>query len=598
MRLQSGFEPSDALTINVNLSYNKAKSDGGPQDLSIWDMRPDLNYQGNYADWLSDLLQAAGQPRLEIFNDPRVVLDDYTMPDWCFIDDADPDWDQLCEQYNNSEFTQLDVDVRMAAQRSFDADVDHRHLAVRERIRSRIRSCSASLRAPGGVESDVLYQELQVNATLGQDRVNLVGGLTYFHEEGSSPDQASRTVIGTSVFPATPGTPPNAWAGLRSTNIGSTQPESDSYGLFLNAGISVTEKFRITPGVRWAYDQQDITQIAYRSDNFIPFVGDSTTIHATDDWNEVDWRLTFDRTLGENHMIYVTASKAYRAGAYTLPGGIPQNRTGGQIDATLAVTPPFTPPENVRNNEIGLRTEWLDNRLRLNWTYFDMAYTDRQGARAQLDPTQPAGFFIVVVNTGDVDVWGTEFEGQFAVNDSVTLDFSAGNVNTRLHDICQNNGDYFFPGPVEDSYSVGSRWLKPLSSGSSLTFSLSYAHTGEQQTHPGGTLDPACPVTAQYFLDSRYVNDDYGLWNARVRYDNSNGRWTGSLYVNNLTDEVYANNSSRAGGGFWDSGNRDLGCPGACIAVPERSVVQQVRGRPREYGVTFQYNFGGLGAGR
>jgi hypothetical protein len=130
-------------------------------------------------------------------------------------------------------------------------------------------------------------------------------------------------------------------------------------------------------------------------------------------------------------------------------------------------------------------------------------------------------------------------------------------------------------------------------SGNSLTFSLNYAHTGEQRSHPGGTLNPACPVTARYFLDSRYVNDDYGLWNARVRYDSGNGG--GRVVVREQPhDEVYVNNSNRAVADFWDSGNRDLGCPGACIAVPKRSVVQQVRGR----GVTFQYNFGPGGAAR
>jgi iron complex outermembrane receptor protein len=593
-RLQLQLLPNDNVTVNFNLSYNEAESDGGAQDVTLWDMLPDQNYQGNYADWVSDFLEAAGQPRLDVYNDPRVILDDYTMPDWCFLDDADPDWDAMCEQYNNSEFTQFDATVewQINERLTLTSITGVSHFESEGITDSQLLGFSW---APSGTDSDVLYQELQLNTTLGaNERVDLVGGLTYFHEEGASPVDASLSVIGTSVFPATPGTPPNAWSGLRSQNIGTTMPEADSYGLFVNATINVTDRFRVTPGVRWAYDEQFIEQIAYRSDNFIPFVGDSTQFHTSEDWDQVDWRLTLDHDLGENHMIYLTASEAYRAGAYS-PPPIPQNRTGEEITAALEAVPPFTPPETVENAEIGVRTEWLDGRLRLNLTYFDMLYTDRQGARAVTDTTQQVGFRIVVVNTGDVDVSGLELEGQFGVTENFLLDFAAGNIDTKVHDVCANNGDFFYPGPVEDSYALGGRFDVPMSRGSNLTFSLNYSYTGDQETHSGGTMDPSCLPSAQFFFDSRYTNPGYGLWNGRVRYGSPTGRWTASLFVNNITDEVYSNNASRAGGGFWDSGNRDH--PSG-VAVPPRSVVGEVRGRPQEYGVSFEYNFGESGASR
>lgn len=592
-RVQLQFLPSDNVSVNVNLSYNDLESDGGAQDLAVWDMLPDLNYQGNYADWVSDFLEAAGQPRLDVYNDPRVVLDDYTMPDWCFIDDGDPDWDPACEQYNNSKYEQFDTTVEwqlgerwtmmsITGLSSFESE------AVND---AQLLGFSW---APGGVESDLFYQELQFNGTLRDGGIDLVAGLTYFHEEGSEPDNASLSVIGTSAFPANPGTPPNSWSGLRSTNSVTTEPEADSYGIFFNATVDLTERLSVTPGVRWAFDTKDITQTEYASDNFVPAPGTtSTTIFATEDWDELDWRLTLDYDIGDNHMVYATASKAYRAGAYSLPGGIRDNIPGDQQTATLAVSPPFTPPENVRNNELGFRTEWVDGRVRFNATYFDMVYTDRQSAVAVLDPTAPAGFVIQVQNLGDVDIWGVELEGQFAVTDDFTLDFSSGYVNTRLYDVCANNGDFLFPGPVEESYTLGGRWSKLLSSGSDLTFSLNYAWVGDQNTHPGGTATPCPSPVTTWFFDSRYVNEDYGLLNGRIRFTSGDGRWTGTLYGNNLTDEVYSNMASRAGGGWWDSGNPNAG---GGIAAPLRSVVQHVRGRPREYGVTFQYNFGGAAA--
>jgi len=65
------------------------------------------------------------------------------------------------------------------------------------------------------------------------------------------------------------------------------------------------------------------------------------------------------------------------------------------------------------------------------------------------------------------------------------------------------------------------------------------------------------------------------------------------VFGNNLTDEVYGNFASRFGGAFWDTPT-GLGP----IAGPQRSALGVTRGRPRELGITFQYNFGASAAAR
>jgi iron complex outermembrane receptor protein len=259
----------------------------------------------------------------------------------------------------------------------------------------------------------------------------------------------------------------------------------------------------------------------------------------------------------------------------------------------LAISPPFIPPESVENREIGWRSEWADGRVRFNLTYFDMDYSDRQAPVQQLDATTPTGFVIVLVDSGDVFLDGFELDGQIAATENFAIDFSAGIVDSSLADVCANNGDFLFPGPVEESYTIGGRWAQSLNSGADLTYSLNYAWVGEQETHPGGTATPCFnaatglpnPVPG-WFFDSRYTLPDYGLWNGRVRYTSSDGKWGLTLFGNNLTDEVYANYATRFGGGFWDGVNM------AGVGAPLRSALGDTRGRPREYGVTFQYNFG------
>ena len=73
----------------------------------------------------------------------------------------------------------------------------------------------------------------------------------------------------------------------------------------------------------------------------------------------------------------------------------------------------------------------------------------------------------------------------------------------------------------------------------------------------------------------------------RISLTSDDGQWTVSLFGNNLTDENYANYASRFGGGFWEASPVALG-----PRAPDRSALGRTMGRPREYGVQFQWNFG------
>jgi iron complex outermembrane receptor protein len=109
--------------------------------------------------------------------------------------------------------------------------------------------------------------------------------------------------------------------------------------------------------------------------------------------------------------------------------------------------------------------------------------------------------------------------------------------------------------------------------GSEITLNANYAYVGKQATHPSeGT-------------DSSYTLPSYGLVNARAQLKLENLPITVTAFANNLFDKVYATYAQRFGGGFWDSPS------GAGLAAPPRSALSVVRGRPREVGVSLQYDF-------
>ncbi|MGB7215634.1 MAG: TonB-dependent receptor, partial [Gammaproteobacteria bacterium] len=584
LRLQLAWEPSDKVTARFGVLHTDSESEGSPTDMVRFNMEPAcpfdaanpyICWEGNYADWMSDFLEQFGQERLR-HDDPRLLLDDFTMPDFCFLDGPDPDWDDLCRQWNKNDYLQVDANITWRigdrvtmisttgiSEFSSDGVSDWQLLGMEHRREQ--------------VESEVFYQEFQFNLDLLDGGLSFVTGLNYFREDSESPRNALLTAYGSSTFnPITGGNPNgNQWGcpgtdpfcaepRLRVSGDNETRQTAEAYGVFANATWHATDRLNVTLGLRFSHDSKDFTSTEYASDLFIPEDGVSTTVRGDDSWTEVDRRATIDYRITDDVMAYVTHSKAFRAGSFTAPAAQCVEQV---TPCPYHVRPPAAaiPPERLINNEAGIRTEWLDGRLRFNATYFDMDFTNRQGASAVPDDAAPTGFVIQLVNQGDVDLDGMELEASFALTERLMLDASAGWVDYRMHDPCVNNGFFLFPPPVDRSVTWGGRYNVPIAGGGSLSIGLSYSRIGPQETHSGGMTEEQaaalnCPsATPTWFRDSRYRLDGYALLNAVVRYTSRDGRWTASLYGNNLTDEIYANNAQSFGRGYWTAGGPTIG---------------------------------------
>jgi iron complex outermembrane receptor protein len=613
-RLQLGWTPREDVKVNFGVLHTDSWSDGSATDMIQFNMDPvcplDPSVQtycleGNYADWVSDFLEQSGQPRLSN-NDPRLIRDDFSMPDWCFLDGPDPDWDDMCRQWNTARYSQFDMNIAWELSDSMSLLSTTGISRFRSNGVSDWQLMGMEFR-PSAVESDVFYQEFQLNTDLLDGRVNLVTGFNYFKEESGTPREAVYQAIGSSVFNATTGgsafgnlwgcagsgtTPPLCSSGerrLRVTGDGESEQEATAYALFANASVVLTEALNLTLGLRQSWDQKDMTSILYASDNFTPQRGNFTSVSDDDRWRATDWRVTLDYHLTEDIMLYGTASKAFRSGTFTVPAALNPTAT-----TPYSVRPPLAavPPESLRNNEIGIRSEWLDGRLRINATYYEMDFTNRQGASAVVDATAPTGFMIQLINQGDVELWGSEIEAMLAVTERLTLEAATGRTDYEMADVCTNNGRYLFPPPMDKSYTLSARYLFDTQAGN-YTFTLSQAHSGPMQTHAGGFTPEeqaryGCSAFAASFIDSRYEVPSYDLVNASIRFQAASGKWSAMLYANNLTDETYANNAQSFGRGYWTQGG-PAGIAG--LSAPARSAVADYRGRPREYGLTLQYNF-------
>lgn len=581
-RIVGKWTPSPDFRVSAGFLYSDSKANGTPMVFREFDMRPGIEgvIQGNYADWLNDAFKLAGQPPLAAYNDSRIVRGKYQATDICLIDDFNPDYDAACNQFNNNKYTQADLSIGADLSDAVSlssitgyAELRHRGIADFQVLGTEVRR--------DDVNSNVIYHETQLNAKLLHGAIDLVTGVNYFNEDADAPNFVV-TRRGTSVFPSNPGTPPNADAGLFRTADTYVKQESNSWGLFGSATWHITDKLNLTGGLRQAWDRKDYMQTRYPATDFTPAPGtSSTTVRSGKTFKALDYRATADYHFDRDVMAYATISKAYKAGAfsYTIASFTPANQATGAAQSAGIVP---IPNEKVINYEIGARLTLFNRRLRINPTLFTMNYTNRQAAvqvtcgtgtlvNTPPGPQCPVGFLIQVQNQGDVRLNGFEIDGQLAITRNLSFDASGGVTDPKLKNAPAGTVN-LFPDVPSPTFNVGASWTLHPAFGR-VVLNSNYAFTGKQATHPSqGT-------------DSSYTLPAYGLLNARLQVQPSGLPLTVTAFVNNLLDNSYATYAQRFGGGFWDSG------AGTGLAAPLRSALADVRGRPREIGLTIQFDF-------
>lgn len=578
------WEPSSAFHATLGLLYSDSKANGTPLVFREFDMRPGIEgvLQGNFGDWINDSFKRAGQPPLAAYNDPRIVRDSrFKAPDLCLIDDFDPDYDAVCNQYNNNKYKQADLtasydisDAVTLNSVSGYAELKHRGFSDYQVLGAEIRN--------DDVDSTVFYQEAQINSKLFGGAVDLIVGGNYFYEKAVAPNYVINR-RGTSVYPNNPGNPANADAGLfRLTDV-ITRQISDSYGVFGSATWHITDALNLTGGLRQAWDKKDYQQTRFPANDFTPAPGTtSTSVASGKTFKALDYRATLDYHFTDDIMAYATLSKAYKAGqySYTIVSYTPANNATGP-NQSAAIQP--IPNEKVVNYEIGARMTLFDRRLRINPTLFRMDYTNRQaavqvtcgtGSLAAIQPGPPqcpVGFLIQVQNQGDVVLEGFEVDVQIAAADNLVFDASGGITTPKLKNAPAGTVN-LYPDVPSPTFNLGTTYTLEAGFGRT-TFNLNYAYVGKQATHPTeGT-------------DSSYTLPAYGLMNARIQFVPERLPVTIAVFANNLLDNTYSSYAQRFGGGYWDAAS------GTGPAAPPRSALAEVRGRPREIGVTMQYNF-------
>ena len=228
-------------------------------------------------------------------------------------------------------------------------------------------------------------------------------------------------------------------------------------------------------------------------------------------------------------------------------------------------------PEVIDTNEVGLRSDWLDGRLRFNATYFDSTWNNMRVTLLPFDAQGNSQPFPYQSGEGAGTASGFEFEVTYVPTDRLVLNLGLGLIDTNYIQagfFDGTNGNY--PGApfayaADTSGTLGVQYDIPLGNGGHIMLIGNYGYMGEY------ARDAAYQRTLLNADGTPKLEPAYGILNSRLVYEPADRNFSVEVWGKNLTDEQYVN------GGFdtHDIWGYDF------------SIV----GRSREVGVSLGFTF-------
>ncbi|MEM8661700.1 MAG: TonB-dependent receptor, partial [Pseudomonadota bacterium] len=289
-----------------------------------------------------------------------------------------------------------------------------------------------------------------------------------------------------------------------------SEQNTTSRAVFLKGDYELTDKWTLTLGGRYTEDEKESKQFGAVNTITPPF-----TDHPEEKWEEFTPRAGVRYAVNDDMMYYFTYSKGFRAGGFN-------GRVASVVEAREAYD-----PETVDSYELGIKSEWMDNRLRFNGNIFYMEYDDKQ-EELQLPDDGDTGQKTVVENAASATIQGVELEVQAFLGEGLSLRGNLGYLDTEYDDFSyvDINGDTIDLSGLE--FRRAPDW----------TGSLDMTYQWEMI---GGIawVRGAYRYLGEHFVNvtnsPELENDAQNLFDASVNF--SYDAFTFSLFGRNLTDE-------------------------------------------------------------
>lgn len=374
------------------------------------------------------------------------------------------------------------------------------------------------------------------------ERVDYVLGLYYFEDEGVY-DRAA-------VFSA-----PLAGAGTQYY-----ENSTDSIAAFTQATWRpdvLEDRLSLTAGIRYTEETKDI--FYDYSQVVTPFgVTPARSVTREEDFSNVSGNITAAYQFTDDLNGFLRFATGYRSGGFN----------GEVFDNAYD-------EETMEQWELGLKSDWWDNRLRINGSLYTYVYEDVQVSQIKTEGGQATS---VISNAGEADRWGGELEIQVAPAEDLVLGLAYSYVNgdfEKFPELCGTGGTC-----IETASSARRGFPdNQINASADYVFARTsfgdirgYVQVNWQDEWYESALWTA-NVGGQPVIYDHAVMDERTLVDARLSLESikvGNGTMSVALWGRNLTDDDYPTFGINFGG---------LG------------LTTEEYGPPRTYGLDITYEY-------
>ncbi len=307
--------------------------------------------------------------------------------------------------------------------------------------------------------------------------------------------------------------------------------ENSAWALFAQSDYKVSDAVTVTGGIRYTYDEKSLTVGEQNVNGFALVTGDAS-IQSYDDISvddgQISWDLQGNYVLNDNSTLFMRLSSGFRA--QTIQGR----------DVAFEGAPSVAAPETITSTEFGIKSDLLENSLRLNAAIYYYEIDDMQFSAIGGDGNNTR-----LVNADKGTGQGFEVDLEWLMNENllVTAGFSYNDTEIQdnqlvvatcgtgmctVTDTVDANGFAMvngnpFPQAPETTFNLTAKYSIPMGSDGELFAFTDWAYQGN---------------TNIFIYESKEFNSNGNFEGAlRIGYENYSNQYTVAAFVRNITDE-------------------------------------------------------------
>ena len=293
---------------------------------------------------------------------------------------------------------------------------------------------------------------------------------------------------------------------------------NEAWALFGQVSYQLTEKLRVTGGLRYTDDEKD----------FVVLSGAAPQPRSVGDEN-IDWDISLFGDVTDNASVYAKVANSFR-------GPTIQGR-----DVAFFSAPSVAQSENITSYEVGFKSELADRRVRLNGAAYYYTVDD-----PQFTAVGGAGNLVQLINANKGEAWGVEMDGAFQISPEFLVTLGVAYNNTAIKDSTLAVGTCFqctvtdrtvtlggatralvnnnpFPNAPEWSGDFTARYSIPVGNSGEFFIFTDWVYLGE---------------TNFLLYESREFNAGSRIEGGlKIGYAGDNGQWEVAAFARNITDE-------------------------------------------------------------